>query len=422
MESKIIQKFCQTLDTKLLNHLSRTAQKLLIDACYTSLFQKHGKEEIAVKVLEHFGEIKRVSDSFVYTGDFDFFGYQSLKRIGVVTIPVIPPKEIPDVRKQFLETLRQFPEYNRNVNNPDLDSAGNPLVYVLGGFAALGNPASFHNPLVRDLRRRCREAVLPLFQVLIGRYTNEELRDNTNFEMLIDRMMYRLVSQQPSAESWHRDVMPREAIEENDEVFGGWINLDETNQYFSFIPGSHLGVRLKELEKGFATIPKEQVNIIGKYRHKFPVPPGHIVIFPQYILHEVVSEKSKHDMMRLFTGWRTTISRNYLHTEMSQLLQKQAIIPLPGGMQPPMYAANHGMFFLWKQFKPIPKDNDYKVNTIEWSNNTMQPRTLVERPANKDKPAYKILTREMRSLQYYGFPKYPEYTKEELKLYRPTRI
>lgn len=422
MESEIIQEFCDSLDVKLLNQLSQTTQNLLIQGSYTCLVQKYGNQQAAKVILEHFGEIEEIAGSIVYKGNFDLDGYEALKRMGVVTIPVIPLNEIPSIRERFLKTLQNFPEYNRSPDDPDLDSEGNPLVYVLGGFAALGNPASFHNPLVRELRQRCREAVLPLFQTMIKNYANKTLRNNTNFEMLIDRMLYRLISQQPSPESWHRDVMPKKAIKNNDEIFGGWLNLDTKNQYFSCIPGSHLGVSLSTLDEGFATIPKDLVQIIGKHRFSFPVPPGHIVVFPQYILHEVIGQKSKHNMMRLFTGWRTTISNDYLHSNMLDLLKSQSIIPLPGGMLPPMYASNHGSFFLWKQFRPIPRDNDYMVNTIEWSHNSFQPNTLVDKPSKKDKPPYKIVARHMKSLEYYGFPKYPKYTEQELASYRPTRI
>lgn len=422
MEAEIIQKFCESLDTSLLGQLSIRTKQLLIDGCYTSLFQKYGNQQTAEIVLEYFSEIEKVCGSWVYKGEFNLNGYQALKRYGVTTVPVIPRKEIYDIRKRFCQTLIGFPEYNRDPNDPTMDSAGNPLVYVLGGFAALGNPGSFHNELVRELRMRARDAIIPLFQTLINRYADKNLRKNTKFEVLFDRMMFRQVSQQPSAETWHRDVMPKEAIENNDEVFGGWINLDEHDQYFSCIPGSHLGIRQRELKEGFATISKADINVIGKHRYKFRVPPGHVIIFPQYILHEVVAQKSKYTMMRLFTGWRTTISNKTLHPNMEKHLEEQSIIPIPGGMKPPMYAANHGSFFLRKAFKPIPRIRNFQVSTIQWSNETMLPVTEVNRPAKGDKSAYKIVPRSMKSLKHYGFPLYPAYTDTEKQMYSPQYI
>lgn len=423
-DSEIIEEYCLSRNVNLLNQLSTEASDLLKDGCFECLFQKYGYQELAINTLIHYEEIIKVSDSWVYTGSLKGLGlttYQKLQRIGVVSIPVLEKSEISEYRKIFMNTLRTFPEYRRDSDNPDMDASGNPLVYVLGGFAALGNPASFHNELVRNLRLRAREQLLPLFREIVNRYGNPELRNNTKLEVLFDRMLYRMVSQTPVPESWHRDVMPKDKIKERDEIFGGWINLDTQEQYFSCIPGSHLRVILSELGSGFATIPEENVKIIGKHRHKFCVPPGHIVLFPQYILHEVVNQKASHNMMRLFTGWRLTVSDTYLYPDTEVRMDRQAIMPIPGGMLPPMYAANHGSYYLWKPIKPIP-NQDHRVNLIQWSNNTMQPITLVDKPAKGDKPAYKVVKRYMDSLEEYGMPKYKAYTKAEKQLYKPTKL
>ena len=72
-------------------------------------------------------------------------------------------------------------------------------------------------------------------------------------------MLYRKVGRSPSRESWHRD----EAInaEENDQIFGGWINLDTEDQYFSCAPGTHTGVKG---HSGFAPISKEEAKKYNK--------------------------------------------------------------------------------------------------------------------------------------------------------------
>jgi len=255
-----------------------------------------------------------------------------------------------------------------------------------------------------------------LFKELIDSYVDKKLRTETKLEMLFDRMMYRQKSQEPSKESWHRDVIPPDLIQDNDELFGGWLNLDEENQYFSCIPGSHLGKRQKELVKGFAVIPQEQVPIIGAYRHKFSVPPGHMIVFPQYILHEVVARRSEKNMMRVFTGWRTTISNDYLHPDTKEKIKRQAVMPLPSGQQPPMFSANHGSMFRRTQFKPIP-DNPQKVSTIEWSVNTFLKDLL-----KVDKRNEYIIPRFLDSLSYYKLPMYTPYTEEEMSLYRPQKL
>lgn len=418
MDTKLIKKFCKTLDINILEQLSPTTVQLLINASFSVLFEKYGREDIALIVLRHFSLIYSHKYTNIYTSDYTLTGYEALMKIGVTTIPIFSLEELPNIRNLFISTLHNFPEYLRDTNNNDKDISGNPLLYSLGGFAALGNPSSFHNTFVRNLRKKAHEAVLPFFRQVIKKYSNKKIKSLIKLETLFDRMMYRLVSQQPVEESWHRDVIPQKLINYNDEVYGGWINLDETNQYFSCIPGSHLGVRLWDLASGFARIPKDQIPIINKFRHKITVPPGHMIIFPQYILHEVVAQKASHNMMRLFTGWRLTTSSGFLHSDMLERLNKQSIMPLPSGQLPPMYAANHGSFYLHKSFKPIP-NRDYKINLIEWSNQSLQPVILINRPAKGDYPAYKISPRWLESLEHYNLPKYPLYTDEELAIYKP---
>jgi hypothetical protein len=420
-DSDIIELFCVNKNTELLDKLLPITKKLFIDSSYTCLFQKYGNIELAKKILLHYGEIKQLSNGVVYQGSYDYTGYQSLKRIGVVTIPILSAKDLPEIRKQFIQTLDSFPEYKRNPLQLGQDITGNQLIYVLGGFAALGNPASFHNDFVRNIRKQCREAVIPLFKKVIKRYENKTLRKETKLEMLFDRMMYRLVSQQPQAESWHRDVIPSKYIEINDEIFGGWINLDTENQYFSCIPGSHLGVSQHELDEGFSTIPEDEVGEVGKYRYTFPVPPGHVVIFPQYILHEVVSQKAKHDMMRLFIGWRLTVSNNYLHPETEKRMQEQAVMPLPSGQQPPMYSSNHQSLFRWKKFKPVANQSR-QFSTIDWATTTFKDELLETKEQTKDRPAYTIIKRFLTSLEDYHLVKYKEYTPSEMALYLPQKI
>jgi|UniRef100_A0A6C0J1Q4 hypothetical protein len=84
--------------------------------------------------------------------------------------------------------------------------------------------------------------------------------------MLIDRMMVRNPGVKPSPETWHRDVAPTELLLDDAIVYGGWINLDNKDQYFSCIIGSHLGIKLKNLKSGFANIPKTHIKEISKLK------------------------------------------------------------------------------------------------------------------------------------------------------------
>jgi len=470
MDQKIIYSFCLEKDPRILHKLTPTAKTLLIDGCFSVLFQKFGDQELATIALEELGEIRKLRykaneaegkanflrakrsmgakaarvawkklnptdkleyrpwiSSFVYTGK-EMKGYQSLKRTGATIVKVLDKKDLPKAREGFLAATRSFPEYKRSPLYPNQTVGGHPLVYKLGGFAAFGNPASFHNPYVRQQRLTTREAVLPLFDTIIRLMHNEEQRTKTKFQMITDRMLYRHRSQAPSNESWHRDVTPSKYLNPGDEVYGGWLNLDLTqNQYFSFIPGSHLGVDLLELREGFASLSPEAIKIVKPYKARIAVPPGHAIIFPQYILHEVVSNRTTYDMMRIFMGWRTTTSDGFLIPVTRERMETQGIIPLPSGQEPPMYAANHASFFRHKTFRPISNIN-WKVSTVDWSKETFKksgptgvPITLDHKGKN-GKPDYKLIPRYMSSLKHYDLPMYPPYTKEELDLYLPISL
>lgn len=400
MADILISQLCKDFDGTIFDKLPKSDRDLFITYSYVCLVQKLGNQKMARQILIHTGEIESYTyDNNVYTiykKDSLLSSHDSLKRVGVTSVKVLEKSEIQHYRDEFRKTMRGFPEYKRDASNPDLDAAGNTLVYVLGGFGAFGNPASFHNMFVRNLRLRTKKSVLPLFADC-----------DTNFEMLIDRMMFRNESQAPSAESWHRDVVPPTKIEDRDEIYGGWVNLDSKSQFFSCIPGSHLGVSLKLLKKGFASIPAEHMNHLRLYKKLYEVPPGHVIIFPQYIIHEVVSKKADRDMMRMFTGWRTTVSTTFLHADMRERLKYQAIIPLPSGQLPPLYSANHASFLKHKPFKPIPK-NTAKVTVDTWFHDSIKDVFIVQR--------------FMESLKTSGLEMYVPYSEKEIQEYLHKKI
>ena len=324
---------------------------------------------------------------------------------GVTIIPVINPQEIPQWRENFLKEMRSFPEYQRDPKNPDQTPDGHPLVYVLGGFAAYGNPSSYHNPTARELRRLVYDQVCFLNQ-------------DKKLEMLQDRFMYRLAGQSPSPESWHRDVAKTGSILPDDEVYGGWVNLDTEPQYFSCIPGSHMGVRLHGLRPGFASIPKQDISSFQPHKKRFTVPPGHCIIFPQYILHEVVNKKQKYNMMRLFTGWRVTMSKESLHGNgiVNKILEEQGVMPNPSGQNPRMYSGNHQSFFLYKPFRV--NGGEYRASTIEWSQSSMKSCVIVNKNTQKIGD-YKIVECNLRSLREYGLEMYAPYESSEVQMHIP---
>lgn len=169
---------------------------------------------------------------------------------------------------------------------------------------------------------------------------------------------------------------------------------------------------VKEVEKRIFKNPPEHIeHICTGNKQRYEIPPGHVVIFPQYIIHEVVSKKADRDMMRVFTGWRTTSETTFLHADMRERFLRQAIIPLASGQLPPMYSANHISFLKNKPFKPIPK-NDVKVTVETWSRASIKDVFVVD----------KIAQRFMESLKTSGVAMYDPYTESEIREYMPSPV
>ena len=200
-----------------------------------------------------------------------------------------------------------------------------------------------------------------------------------------------------------------------------------------------------------------------------------MIIFPQYIIHEVVSQPTGgvENNMRIFTGWRTTTSKECIHPGTRERIKTQAVMPLPSGQLPPMFGASHDTYYRWARFNPLPTDKTYKVNLNEWSINTFSKKLLKDydsKPPSKKgfeiiefvvaklspsilyrviekisdtlykiqrqsdlkeftqdiktlmRPPYKQVSRKLKSLAEYNFPMYKEYDEEEISLYKPKKI
>jgi len=257
---------------------------------------------------------------------------------------------------------------------PEFKNPQGPL--TLGGFGALAIPSSFHHPDIRFIRQLVYDKVKP------------ELRKyftHSNLELLFDRVSVRRVGTSTSAESWHRDICPDSLPD--DIILGGWINLDpdgSPNQKFSCSPGTHRDV--PNDQTGFA-----KTKEIPKNKKIYEVPPGHIILFHQNILHEVKAQKAKFESHRLYLGWRLTNSNAPLFDHTS-IIENQGVPKIPSGQIPPMYAKLH------------------------WVNH----RHMIEEISQRIKPEYLdpnngMVLRELPSLGNYFEP----YTECEKKIMTP---
>lgn len=300
----------------------------------------------------------------------------------------------PKCREELIQEADKFPEFLPGVDKK-----------ILGGFGAYGNPASFHNPTVRMFREWAMAIVIDK----LFRYVLADRPDNWKLEQKIERMTIREPGEQPSAEVWHRDLN-NITTTPSDEVFGGWINLDDSPQYFSCVLGSHrTGTTTAE---GFVRVTKEEAKRVKDLNLStmVKIPPGGILVFHENIIHEVLGKKLPRRMVRLHTAWRLTPGEARMEDGLLRKLDQQGIITIKSGQEPPMFAKLH-----W---------TNWTDKLQKWSVETMQPRCTEVRIMKSGKrkgECFTVVNRHMGSLEYYGFPKYPKYSDEEKNILFPGR-
>lgn len=193
---------------------------------------------------------------------------------------------------------------------------------VMGGFAALATPHSYHNNTVRELRKALQPVGVQVF--------------GPDVKQCVDRLMYRLPNQRPSAESWHRDESPAAGV-----VYGGWVNFNDHDEHFICCPGTH---QLNGGHGGFATIPKEEHAKWKALETRVAIPPGHMIIFFENIVHRVCrGPKLTRPSIRLFVGWSEQTDEQTEQTQL-QTHQRMRAFQTPkikSGQQPPLYSRQH---------------------------------------------------------------------------------
>jgi hypothetical protein len=308
-----------------------------------------------------------------------------LEENGYVIVPVMwmDEKKRRETRSIIRDQCRDMQEFKKNAAS-----------YVMGGFGALGNASSFHNPIVRLLRQYAMYEVVPLMTHVIA--------EGEQLEQLIDRLMIRTSGKSPTVETWHRD----EALcaKDTDRVFGGWWNFDDSDQTFSCVAGSHKNVTGNN---GFSKIKgAEKILEVKKLSIKVSVPPGHIIVFYERILHEVAAYKKKNDQYRLFLGWRLTDEESPL-VPIDDILTDQGVVPLKSGQIPPMYADMHWNF--WR--------DDIAKFSMGVDERCLETKTVKGGRAMGE--THIVVHRKMKSLKDYNFQRYHPYTNDERCMHKP---
>jgi len=271
-------------------------------------------------------------DAFTESREQEF-----LVRFGYVVIPTpfADPSTLAAARAGFDQMLRDSPEFlNVPADFDAVDDDSRKWRPVRGGFAALGNPSSFHHPYVRRKREELMAVALEADVLpLKGR----------KLEKPFDRVTFRRVGEKPTAEAVHRDEAPTAV--DGDDVFGGWLNLDPTPQFFHCCPWTHTEVGGQN--KGFATItdPAEKTRCQDKMR-RVQIPSGHLLIFYERLVHEVAPSPAPIDLRRIHCGWRLTHADEPLFgaAETNRWIDEQAVPKIKSGQEPLLWPKSYANF------------------------------------------------------------------------------
>eukprot|EP00698_Gefionella_okellyi_P003953 TRINITY_DN13664_c0_g1_i1.p1 TRINITY_DN13664_c0_g1~~TRINITY_DN13664_c0_g1_i1.p1 ORF type:complete len:356 (+),score=41.19 TRINITY_DN13664_c0_g1_i1:27-1070(+) len=320
----------------------------------------------------------------------DYLYYaKKLQQDGVTVIPVLPHKA-ETLRQEFINACNQFPEYL----SPTVNTK-----FVGGGFGGFGNPASFHNMFVRKVRQEMQTHAVEFFKH-VTQLRFEEFGERLPYlQQLIDRMCVRHKGTSTTRESWHKDITPPEQVEckRIGQVLGGWLNTDTECQAFSCIIGSHRDAGANS-EQGFYKLDQKKQDELKNSPLKkiITVPPGHWVVFYQYITHEVLPRKAKRHGYRLYMGWRLCNDHRPLF-DFAKVFESQGVIRLCSGQTPRMYPRR----------PPPPK---FRHRRDDWLSTTFKKCAIIH-------PS----TAKMQSLEEAGLPLYPNYSPEEIEIVTPKK-
>lgn len=315
--------------------------------------------------------------------------YQAfLQHHGFVVVPtlLVNDEERRKNQAEFFKMFRESPEFR---NPAPEDPAWRP---VLGGFAALGNPSSFHHPYARKMRE------MILYEALI----KDVLPTNgRRVEKVFDRVTLRRRGEKPTAESLHRDEA--KTAKDGDDVFGGWLNIDEHSQNFRCCPRTHheAGGQNKGFAKIKAAADKKKYSQLIR---QVSIPKGHMLVFYERLVHEVANTKADHDMIRVHCGFRVTDHTTPLFGKgmTERWYETQDVPRIKSAQWPKVYPGCYPNFpYHWKELE-------------EWSVRTFVDECLYTHTINSENPKVMEAWKDkgfqsrrvkghMRSLHAYGF-------------------
>jgi hypothetical protein len=313
----------------------------------------------------------------------------SLRINGVVVLPFIgDPKGHSQLFQDSLARMCDLP------SDPPL---------VLGSFGALGSASTFHDKFVRDQRLALDKEFTPQLKNVFP---------DKLVQMVLDRVGYRPAGMAPCPEGAHRDLTQVDMCLKGDIITGGFINNNATEpQFFTCVLGTHTEVDNHTQGLGFSAVIKERMAEINANNmwEKIEIPPGHVLLFDQRLVHRVNSTKYKHPIMRTYISFRMTTSDVPLLHNIREILEQGAVPLLKSGqmpyMYPQLYLANwqHLLINESKRFPEAMKE-DKKFSGKCLANN------------NLEHGSYTVLKRVCPSLREMGI-EFEPYTQQEIDMF-----
>lgn len=328
---------------------------------------------------------------------------------GYCMVPLLAAEELAWYNSAMQRMFDEFPECTPG------NKLREPLIHGMSG--CLGNPGAFHHPLLRRLRKLAMEAQMVVMGSFCEKYkVMQVVGKRPYFELLADRVCVRIVgvtnvNRMRTGKPVHRDstLNAKKVLSGLDSlIFGGWLNLNLCDQEFGAVRGTQLydGVWPDAYEIADPSAELERLVV-------YPVPPGHLLIFHQNIIHTVMKWTQPEPMLRMFVGCRLSGNNKPLFSSRSggslavEKCMLQAPMRIKSGLYTPMYS-------YLKLFHDAAK-------LSAWSVRIFKDPVLKQFHHKGGDENYRVVESPMRGLVDSGLQPFPAYTTEELAMYEPLR-
>lgn len=325
-----------------------------------------------------------------------------LKKEGYLLVP-LEEGSSKELGALFEEYLEHIPEYTKQGPLKPLKEGGS---YSPGSFGAINLASAYHCPFAVESDLRANAAVRPIIEALARDLGRKHTAQDP------DRICFRNAKQR--AESWHTDNTGG-AFLKSDIYIGGTLNADpkgESSQVFTLVPKSHtLGAK----GGGESFTPAKDKATYDASAEKIVIPPDHVLIYFENIVHCISGKKSKEfpfPWYRKFVAWHLSDSPEQWCKEYNgqETMIEQGPLAHKGGVIAPMYPR------LWLT-------NHWKTHLIPYGKRLVPGLTTKHKfeSGNFEGETIDIPVLEPLSLEKLGLPKYPQ-SDEARDRFLPTEV